>query len=72
MRDMTCKQFDKACHQYGFVREGFGYYRLPEPFQNVSVYASNAGNNRRAGLAYLLHELEREQKTRLWEREAKG
>ncbi len=52
MRDMTQKEFYRACQRHGFTPEGFmGYYRLAGG-TCVSVY--NAGANRRARLAYLI------------------
>lgn len=52
-RDLTFKQFRAACERAGFVPEGFfGYYRLPVP-GHVAVSAWNAGDSRRAQLAYL-------------------
>ena len=59
MRDITEAAFEKEYRKYGFVREGFGYYRLPAPFQTISVGV--LCTTRRARLAYLLHALEREQ-----------
>lgn len=62
-RDMSQSQFDEAVSRHGFKCEGFmGYYKLPAPFQNCSVSVLNAGDNRRARLAYLLKELERHEK----------
>ena len=58
-KDMTKAQFDKKAREFGFKPEGFmGYYALPvEPAVCVSVL--NAGDSRRARLAYLLKELAR-------------
>ena len=60
MRDMTRKQFEAACERRGFKPEGFmGYYFTPSGF---SISALNAGPNKRAQLAYLIKENEREEK----------
>ena len=54
MRDLTTKQFDKACQRHGFTTDGvMGYYRLPG---GVYVSCWNAGANRRARLAYLIEQ----------------
>ena len=55
IRDMTQKQFDNYTKKFGFRQVGFmGYYDLPAPNSGISVSKYNAGNNRRAQLAYLL------------------
>ena len=60
IRDMTKAQFDTAIQRWGFKPTGFmGYYNLPEPNSHVSVSKFNAGDNRRAQLAYLIQEAER-------------
>ena len=62
-RDLTKAQFDAAIARHGFKPLGFlGYYSLPEPNQRVSVSKFNAGDRRRAQLAYLLAEAERYEK----------
>lgn len=53
MRDLTKRQFDAACERHEFKREFMGYYNVGH---GVSVYARNAGNSRRAQLAYLIRE----------------
>lgn len=60
-RDMTKTQFDRRVAELGFRRELMGYYRLPEPYSNISVCALNAGNRYRDRLAYLLKYVEREE-----------
>lgn len=60
-RDMTKTEFDRRVAELGFRRELMGYYRLPAPYDRVSVCAANAGNRRRDRLAYLLKCLEREE-----------
>lgn len=55
IRDMTLAQFEKQVESLGFKPEGFfGYYKVPNTNTCVSVY--NAGQNRRAQLAYLIRE----------------
>jgi hypothetical protein len=56
-RDLTQRQFNEACERYGFKSEGImGYYRLPVKTHTcVSVW--NAGDKRRAQLAYLIQEM---------------
>lgn len=59
-RDMSIEQFQAACERHGFVRQGFmGYFNLGIPGQSVSASIFNAGDNRRAQLAYLLRERDR-------------
>ena len=58
-RDMTKRQFDEACRRHGFKPEGFlGYHDLGD---GLSVSVLNAGDNRRARLAYLVRESGRHQ-----------
>lgn len=60
IRDLTKAQFDAYTKKYGFKACGFmGYYTLPPPNENTRVSVLNAGDNRRAQLAYLLLEAER-------------
>lgn len=55
IRDMSKKQFEEALERNGFKREGFmGYVNLGIEGQHVAVSHHNAGENRRAKLAYLL------------------
>jgi hypothetical protein len=59
LRDMSKRQFDEACKRYNFIPEGFmGYYKLPS---GVNVSILNAGDNRRAQLAYLIQEWHKDQ-----------
>lgn len=67
--DMTQARFDDACRRWGFTPKGFlGYYSLP---CGVEVSVLNAGPNRRARLAYLIAE-EQKQAKRNAERRAKA
>jgi hypothetical protein len=51
-RDMTQQEFAAACERHGFKRKGFlGYYELPS---GVQASVLNAGESRRAQLAYLI------------------
>lgn len=59
VRDLTKAQFDAACERRGFKREFMGYYNVGH---GLSVYARNAGDNRRAQLAYLIREAQRQQR----------
>jgi hypothetical protein len=53
-RDLTKRQFDAACARRGFKASGFmGYYEIGH---GTSVSVLNAGDNRRARLAYLIRE----------------
>lgn len=56
-KDLTEKQFLAACNRRGIARKGFGYYNVGN---GLNVYRWNAGNNRRAQLAYLIREQEKE------------
>jgi hypothetical protein len=55
-RDLTKAQFDAACARHGFRHEFMGYYNVGH---GLSVYARNAGDNRRAQLAYLIREAQK-------------
>ena len=56
-RDMTKVQFRAACERYGFRPQGvLGYYDVGH---GTSVSVFNAGDNRRARLAYLIHAAEK-------------
>jgi len=58
-RDMSKAQFDAAIKRHGFTPEGFmGYYELGVEGQRAMVSVLNAGQNRRARLAYLLRKRE--------------
>lgn len=50
-RDISKAQFDAACNRRGFVKTFMGYYEVG---YGLAVYARNAGDNRRAQLAYLI------------------
>ena len=51
-RDLTQKQFDKKLTQYGMKKQPFmGYVDIGN---NIHVSRWNAGDNRRAQLAYLI------------------
>jgi len=53
-RDITKTQFKVACERRGFKSSGFlGYYDIGH---GTSVSVLNAGDNRRARLAYLIQE----------------
>jgi len=54
-RDLTKAQFDAACARRGFTWDGgiFMYYHVGH---NTYVSILNAGDNRRAQLAYLIRE----------------
>ena len=55
IRDITKVQFDTYTKKYGFRKCGFmGYYTLPPPNDSTQVSVFNAGDNRRAQLAYLV------------------
>jgi hypothetical protein len=61
VRDMSKAQFDAAAKRHGFTPEGFmGYYDLGIEGQRSAVSVLNAGKNRRARLAYLLREREKQ------------
>lgn len=65
-RDLTQAQFLKACARHGFKPEWFGFYSLG-PGTTAHVHAPNAGSPRRAQLAYLLREREKDLcKERAW------
>lgn len=53
-RDISTAQFKAACERRGFVRQGMGYYSMPDVPVQVNVY--NAGKRRRDWLAYLIAE----------------
>jgi hypothetical protein len=56
MRDMTQKEFDKACERHGFQRSPigfFGYYNIGNGIA-VSVFNADNPDSRRSKLAYLL------------------
>ena len=62
IRDLSKAQFDKYAKKYGFKKCGFmGYYTLPPPNENTQVSVFNAGDNRRAQLAYLVAEAKKYQ-----------
>jgi len=56
IRDLSRTQFEAALARHGFRREAFGYVYVGH---GLSVYARNAGENRRAQLAYLIQASER-------------
>ena len=57
-RDMSQKQFEAECKRLGFKEDGFmGYYDIGSG-RHVSIY--NAGKRRRAQLAYLIQQRDRE------------
>ena len=66
MRDITQAQFDAQIIKHGFrppisdFPHLRGYYKLPEPYSNISVCSLNGGNTRRGQLAYLLTQLRAE------------
>jgi hypothetical protein len=53
-KDISNSQFAAACARRGFVRQGMGYYSMPDVPVQVNVY--NAGKHRRDWLAYLIAE----------------
>lgn len=61
-RDMTHAQYRAKMKGYGFKPWLFaGYWELPDPL-TIKVSDWNAGDNRRAKLAYMLKQWEREKK----------
>lgn len=55
MRDMTPRQFMAALERHDMKPAGFmGYIEIGIENHRISVCKFNAGNNRRAQLAYLL------------------
>lgn len=47
-RDLTQKQFDKKCDEYGFIKQPFlGYYNLGIPGKHICSSIWNAGKRRR-------------------------
>jgi len=64
IQDMTKAQFDAYTKKYGFKKGGFmGYYSLPSPNENINVSVLNAGDNRRAQLAYLVAQAKKYEKS---------
>jgi hypothetical protein len=62
MRDLTQKQFNDRCKEYGFTTVGFmGYYNLGIPGQHIEVSVYNAGSSRRSQLAYLIQQRDKYQ-----------
>lgn len=60
VRDISKAQYEKRMNELGFLKDGFmGYWRLPEPLNNLLVSDLNAGDRRRAKLAYMLKEWDR-------------
>lgn len=57
-RDMTKAQFERELARHGMKRELFGFVDVG----GVYVYAANAGDNRRAQLAYLLRQQEKHER----------
>lgn len=57
-RDLTQREFDRACARRGFVPTFLGYYELPDTGR-VHVCSFNAGSRRRDRLAYLIRQHER-------------
>lgn len=53
MRDITKKYFFDTLEKRGIYHDFCGYYKVTE---SVCVYAGNAGDKRRARLAYLIKE----------------
>jgi hypothetical protein len=54
-RDLTQRQFDKKCKEYGFEKQPFmGYYKLNIPGRNIQVSVLNVEPRRRDQLAYLI------------------
>jgi hypothetical protein len=63
IRDLTQAQFDAYVKKFGFEPTGFmGYYSLPKPNNHTQVSKFNAGDNRRAHLAYLIAQAKRYEK----------
>ena len=61
-RDLSKGQFSEACKRYGFEPTGFmGYYALPKPLNNTHISIWNAGDKRRAQLAYLIQQWHKEE-----------
>lgn len=61
MRDMTQRQFAEALARHGMREQGImGYVDVGIPGHSLHVSKFNAGDNRRAQLAYLLRSKERE------------
>lgn len=57
MRDITQRQFDAALARHGMRKAGFmGYVDIGVPGQEIHVSVWNAGDRRRAQLAYLLRQ----------------
>jgi hypothetical protein len=62
MRDMSEKQFQDALRRHGMKNAGFmGYVEMGIEGHRLSVCRYNAGNNRRAQLAYLLRKQQEEE-----------
>lgn len=60
-RDISKTTYFAAMKKHGFVSAGFmGYWTLPIEGKTIQVSDWNAGDNRRAKLAYMLQELEQE------------
>lgn len=58
-RDLTKAQFEAALQRRGFKREFMGYVNVGH---GLAVHPRNAGENRRAQLAYLIREAAKAQR----------
>jgi hypothetical protein len=62
-RDIPRKKYIDRMFELGFRPTGFmGYWTLPEPYNHSLVSDLNAGDNRRAKLAYMLKVLDEEKR----------